>query len=365
MASQRRAPTKRPPRPAAKRTPPPESSEGTDAAESVTSSSGEEETAAAAAAEKTSPKAPAKGAPTPTKTIRSTSATKSGGGSDGAVTVTAAAATKSAGAKPAGTKAAGTSAASKGAPAAGGPKTSGPNYRPPTGTPRSAARRPPPPPKRKKRNITTKTIVAIVALPLIASLVIFFALAVNGSSSNTPAINATLSGPEQVPIPGGSVLASVVSSRYPQTIDGIKCEATEQVVYHIHAHLTVFVNGQPHVIPYGIGIAPPLAYQTNNGTFVSGGTCFYWLHTHAADGIIHIESPTQTTYNLGQFFDVWGQPLDSNQVGTDTGHVTVYVDGKPYVGDPRLIPLATHSQIQLDVGTPTPAPTNITWPSGL
>ena len=29
-----------------------------------------------------------------------------------------------------------------------------------------------------------------------------------------------------------------------------------------------------------------------------------WLHTHAADGIVHIESPVDRTYTLGNFFDV-------------------------------------------------------------
>ena len=41
--------------------------------------------------------------------------------------------------------------------------------------------------------------------------------------------------------------------------------------------------------------------------FVVGGSCFAWLHTHAADGVVHIESPTKRTYTLGNFFDVWGR----------------------------------------------------------
>ena len=43
--------------------------------------------------------------------------------------------------------------------------------------------------------------------------------------------------------------------------------------------------------------------------------CFYWMHVHAQDGIIHIESPTPKTYELGQFFDIWGLPLSSTQIG--------------------------------------------------
>ncbi len=37
------------------------------------------------------------------------------------------------------------------------------------------------------------------------------------------------------------------------------------------------------------------------------GGCFYWLHTHTEDGIIHIESPVQRTFTLGHFFAIWGR----------------------------------------------------------
>jgi hypothetical protein len=162
-------------------------------------------------------------------------------------------------------------------------------------------------------------------------------------------------GPEKVPIPDGPPLGPVKSQFYGQPIDAIQCEASEQVVYHVHAHLTIFVNGQPRQIPYAIGIAPPIQVtQTVSGGFVSGGSCFYWLHTHAADGIIHIESPTQKLYTLGQFFDMWGQSLAPGQVGPATGTLAIFVDGQPYSGNPRDIELTAHGQIQLDVGTVVP-----------
>ena len=39
------------------------------------------------------------------------------------------------------------------------------------------------------------------------------------------------------------------------TVDGIRCESSEQVLYHIHAHLAVYVNGSARTVPQGIGIA--------------------------------------------------------------------------------------------------------------
>ncbi len=77
----------------------------------------------------------------------------------------------------------------------------------------------------------------------------------------------------------------------------MQCQAGEQTVVHVHTHLTIFVNGKAQVIPYGIGIPGFQAVQTAQGPFVETGSCFYWLHVHAYDGIIHIESPS-TTHEL-------------------------------------------------------------------
>lgn len=113
------------------------------------------------------------------------------------------------------------------------------------------------------------------------------------------------------------------------------------------------------------GIPAAQASPTPAGPFVGAGTCFYWLHTHAADGIIHIESPTERTYTLGNFFDVWGQKLGPGEVGPVTGRVTAFYDGRWFRGNPRDIPLSKHAQIQLDVGQPLVAPVGISFPDGL
>ncbi len=168
-------------------------------------------------------------------------------------------------------------------------------------------------------------------------------------------------GPEGIALQSGQQLASVSSAASGQTVDGISCDASEQVAYHIHSHLAVYVNGQQRSVPYGIGVVEPVPQTVSGSTFVSASQCYYWLHTHAQDGIIHVESPTQKQYTLGQFFDIWKQPLSTGQVGPAGGHVTAYVNGKVFNGDPRTITLQPHEDIQLDVGTPVVPPQSVDW----
>ena len=115
------------------------------------------------------------------------------------------------------------------------------------------------------------------------------------------------------------------------------------------------------MVPAGIGIPGP--QQVVDG-FVEGGKCLYWLHTHDSTGVVHIESPVQRVYTLGQFFDVWGRPLSNAQVGHATGQVTAFVNGKRFAGDPRSIKLTPHAVIQLNIGKIVP-PQPFTFPAGL
>jgi hypothetical protein len=188
-------------------------------------------------------------------------------------------------------------------------------------------------------------------------------LASLGSLKPTSALGPN--GPEGVPIPVAAPLAGTAAGVTGSSIDGISCQTNEQTIFHIHAHLTIFVNGSPRQVPAGIGIPGARAQSTAQGQFISSGTCFYWLHTHSADGIIHIESPVHRTYTLGDLFDEWGQPLGPSQVGPAKGPVVAIYNGQRYVGNPRNIPLNAHAQIQLEVGTPLIAPVTITFPKGL
>jgi len=172
-------------------------------------------------------------------------------------------------------------------------------------------------------------------------------------------------GPEGIPILNAPKLAGTGSMANGNSVDGVQCLGQEQLLFHIHAHLTVFVGGTARQVPAGVGITNAQVQNTPQGAFVGNGNCFYFLHTHAADGIIHIESPVQRTYTLGDFFDVWGQPLGPTQVGPASGPVTALYNGRVYVGNPRNIPLNAHAQIQLEVGKPLVAQESITFSNGL
>ena len=172
-------------------------------------------------------------------------------------------------------------------------------------------------------------------------------------------------GPEGVPVPNAPQLGGNTPGSTGRVVDGIQCQGAEQVLFHIHAHLTVFVDGSARRVPFGVGIANAQVSTTPVGPYVAAGSCFYWLHTHAADGIIHIESPVQRTFTLGNFFDVWGQKLRSNEVGPVDGPVTALYNGQVFRGNPRDIPLTKHAQIQLEVGRPLVAPVAISFSAGL
>jgi hypothetical protein len=179
------------------------------------------------------------------------------------------------------------------------------------------------------------------------------------SSTSTSSATAQM-GFEGIPIEQGPLLASA-STTQTGTVHGIECGASEQLAYHIHAHLAVYANGASRTLPGGIGIPGSQVVPTAEGPVAAGGQCIYWLHTHAPDGVIHVESPTKRIYTLGDFFAEWHQPLSATRVADASGKVTAVVNGKPWTRSPAAIPLDPHAVIQLSVGSPTVPFKSIDW----
>src|SRR5258708_20364666 len=112
------------------------------------------------------------------------------------------------------------------------------------------------------------------------------------------------------------------NAAYPP-VDNVSGQSTEQGGTHIHAHVTMYVNGTKTPIPANVGIAP-------------NSSCLYWLHTHDDTGVIHIEAPGGVSATFGNFLDIWGQRFQ--QLGypsqlSDATRWQIYLNGKPFPGN--------------------------------
>ena len=157
--------------------------------------------------------------------------------------------------------------------------------------------------------------------------------------------------------PPTGVSASVTGT----PIKGITCGG-EITVVHYHMHLDMRLNGNTMSVPNGIG-------------FGANNTCLYWLHTHDATGLIHIEAPSSAknrVFTLGDLFAVWGQPLDTRDLGSyklaSDETLTAYVDGVKWTKDLKAIPLKNHGEVALEItsgsGVAPVPPSSYNFPSG-
>ena len=142
--------------------------------------------------------------------------------------------------------------------------------------------------------------------------------------------------------PATAVRADVPSG---SPVRGIRCDQMEGTAFHIHQHLAIFNHGKPVPIPEDVG--RPLA------------GCFYWVHTHTPDGIIHIESPVLKDFTLADFLrcGVSRSRRRGSQPRLAAGRENVvWVNGSLYTGNPAKIDLANHTDVTIDVGPPAPKP---------
>jgi hypothetical protein len=134
---------------------------------------------------------------------------------------------------------------------------------------------------------------------------------------------------------------------------GLHALTMEGAVLHTHQHLDVYVDGQRITVPAFIGIDPQAGFLTE-------------IHTHDPSGIIHVESPTQSTFTLGQLFCEWGVKLTASCLGPYHGPVSWWVNGKRMTGDPGQLVLREHQEIVVAAGrTPAAVPSSFSFPPGL
>lgn len=127
-------------------------------------------------------------------------------------------------------------------------------------------------------------------------------------------------------------------------------------------HIEVFAQDHVVVIPAGVGVAPPL---TREGAYVLRGSCVYPLHTLEPTGLVLVgPGPTRT---LGEFFALWGQPLGAHVLAgfmaRRASHVSVFIDGVAWTGQPAAAPLLPHTQLTVEVGAAVPPHAHYLFPS--
>jgi hypothetical protein len=207
----------------------------------------------------------------------------------------------------------------------------------------------------KRRRIPGRRSAFVALVVLAAASVTACASVATPPTAPTPSSAATATAAPPTPAasptsPGASIAPP--SPLGPPVISGIHCDVDEGTTYHVHAALIVRFGGELQTVPDGIGILP---------------TCIYWLHTHAGHGIIHIEAPVETAFTLGQFFDVWGEPLSPTGVlGRSIApgeSLVAFVDRVPFDGDPRSIVLGNLVAIELQVGSEALEPLRYTFPA--
>jgi hypothetical protein len=133
---------------------------------------------------------------------------------------------------------------------------------------------------------------------------------------------------------------------------GLKALSQEQLAYHIHQHLDIYLNGKHLSVPQCIGILgcySHFIYLTE-------------LHTHRTDGVIHNESETKRNYTLGELFGEWGVFLNKRCVGGYCQGYKWYVNGKRQHGNPQDLVLKAHLEVVLAIGKqPKKIPSTYAW----
>ena len=92
------------------------------------------------------------------------------------------------------------------------------------------------------------------------------------------------------------------------------------MLLHIHPRLYLNVDEKPYFVPQNVGIDSDLWKDHTLDQYGMKGMAP--LHTHTADGMIHVESTMIRNYTLGEFLDIWGLDLNGKTI-------SVAVDGEP------------------------------------
>ena len=157
-------------------------------------------------------------------------------------------------------------------------------------------------------------------------------------------------------------------------IDKIPCSPTEYLNdYHVHMYLGIVYKGRQIAVPDAIGMKGPGPEQ--NG-YISTAGCFYYIHTHDASGMIHVESPNSlppsaTVYKFKDVLAVWGMKYSRTSFGPFRGELRIFIGNPTSLGETQVshytqfknasqlgtIAVKSHEVIWIEIGKPvTKAP---------
>ncbi len=131
----------------------------------------------------------------------------------------------------------------------------------------------------------------------------------------------------------------------------------------VGVHVELFAANHVVLVASGIGTRPPRGYSEGR---ISKAACYGDLVTLEPTGVVLVRRGARL--HLADLFRSWGQPLSLRSLATFAASqgktVRVFVDGRPWRGQPGRVPLRTHSEIVLEVGPYVPPHSRYTFPPG-
>jgi hypothetical protein len=200
--------------------------------------------------------------------------------------------------------------------------------------------------RRPRRRLSGEVLAGLLALVVLVAGGVGVAVVQGGNPQN---VRGAVTAP-----PWGRPATDQLETR--AAAAGLENVWGQDLAMHVHAHLSITVDGQAVTVPGDIG-------HDSDEKFAAE------IHTHDTSGIVHVESPTRETFVLGQLFTEWDVALDGRGVGS-LGHddgleLHTFVGGSPYTSDPAGIPLRDFERIDLvlaPVGETVTAPAAFAWP---
>jgi hypothetical protein len=189
-----------------------------------------------------------------------------------------------------------------------------------------------------------------IAAAVVVAVILAFVLTRKSSSTDAPAAIpwSQLGTLQTGPPPWNNGVGGLTDRLKPLNLSALGAEGT---VLHIHQHLDLYVNGKHVTLPALIGI-----YDNSYITEV---------HVHDNSGVIHVESPTNRTFTLGQLFGEWAVKLTANCVANYCGHLKWWVNGQQVTGNPASLDLRAHQEIVIAQGPPPlVVPKSYKFPAG-